>query len=283
MAAKRTRVVVWSDGTLRELFGVSESTKGTLTVMVKGPGPTERSTWHVTSTKYSIHATLGSTDGGFTIHETRLFSDGRQLERYAYVTPHEGSAMLPVFGEVVGIMPVQPEASLKDTKQLTMLYHEDIVGSLFYVLVVSREGLSKEDLTGLGLQVRELPFSRYTLFVLSGIFPNFGLTTSLTVPVMSRAPRLNGVEMEGMPEDIGPPISPVAAQIPIMVSNLIDDLAELAQRMIRKEATATGNPEAIAMGIRACQHFDRYLSHPRDLLPRDRMQARAPRLLHPRS
>lgn len=282
MATKKIRVVVWSHGTMRELLSVSEKRQGGLTLLVKSPGPTAQSKWHVVESKYSIHVSSQSSDDGFTTHETRRFSDGRVLERHAYVIPYEGSAMLPVFGELVGIMPLMPEVSLKDTKQLFMLYNENIEGSLFYIIVVSREGLSKEDLTETGLQVREIPFRRYTIFVLSGIFANFGFDTSVTVPVMSTAPRLNRIEIEGVvPEDLPPPISPVASQIPAMVSNIIDDLAELAQDMIRKQAAATGNPEDIAKGTRYCRHFDCYLSHPRDMLPTDRLQARAPRLFHP--
>ena len=282
MPRKPTRLVVGFNGEDRELFSVKEKPDGGLTIKVPSPSLHLNSTWHEVSHRYSVHASLGSYDGGFQVHQTVVYSDGESSDSYAYVKPNAGAAMLHMFGLVPPSFFDARSLAGRPTKNIIRVYDDIPDKALFYVVVVARSPLSESDLPK-GLTVTRVPFERYTLFVCSGFFDARANSGAISCPVMSMPPRINGVvSTEDWPVPFEP-LSPLPHQIGWLVEQLVDRLAEGAKSVLNRVIDEKGkalSPENLKWTE---EGYDLYSSDPHGTRVTNRLLARAARLAHPPS
>lgn len=227
MGNKKTRFVVKVDGVERELFSVEESSRGDLTIVLATDRP--QSVLHKTTTTHrlSVHATRDASDGGFTIKETVKDSSGGEENRYAYVRPNEGHALLPVFSRTASSLRMAPDSSQKPRRDTVTVYEDHTGGPVFFIITVSREALPKRYFPARTTLI-ERSFREYFLYVTAGVFVGSATGSNASVTMMSSGPRADGVYYDRLANfDVPEPISPTPDQLRFFIEMRIAELSEM--------------------------------------------------------
>jgi hypothetical protein len=282
MAGRKTRAVVDCQGSERLLFSVQENSQGGLTIIINQNYSDLNNERQVIGQRISVHESINTSDGGFLVKRTVKLQDTSNIESYAYVKPNEGHAMLHTLGQLESGLTRAPVFSKKPKDTVVKFYDNFVDGNLFYLILVSKFGLSAGDLKDLGLKVIEMRFKTYALFMLTGIFHSVAPIGGISAYLMSMPSRRNGIpDRWATSKNIPTPISPRAHQIPFLVGEMIDNLAEAAKAVLKQQRWADGSTLSEREYEHLAQGYDWYSNEPSILTITNRIRASAKRLSNP--
>lgn len=258
MKSKRTYVTVLCGGKNRDLFSVEENRHGELTILPRIPGfrDDENGKQKIVDHHITVHNSLASSDGGFQVKLTTKSENGHQKCFFHWIRSYLGYECGHIYFSLGGGLGQDQYISrAKRGDRVIKMFDQEIVGSVFYMIVVSRAGLTIDDLAPLNLTVERVEFTRYSIFVLAGIFPTPRLTSSAWLNTFTR------VSVDGKPHplDIVAPLprSPTPKQLVWMLSGHVAELAILNKHMFKNAVRPDETPYTLAelVGIRDASNF----------------------------
>lgn len=264
------------------MFAVGENANGGLTIILPNDVQSSGSTRRITDHRFSIHESLETRDGGFTIKETVKRASGEIVHNFAYVAPNADTAMLHVFGQLPGREPEFVENAGQRTKARIEIFSGFWRGSIFYVVIVARSHFNIQWLAPLGVSLKEVQFKRYKLIVVAGIFRSIAFTSRITCTTMSMPSRINGELEYWIAPPLVPkyPISPLPEHIAWVTGELIDRLAESGKQAAQDCMWETG-AKMSSTEVHKYFDFDNYYADPGEAFLTNRLLLRKLREANP--